>query len=291
MKTLLLTLLLVCTAALASRAATTINPVNKFAYGANIGWVNWRGDVANGAVIGEYICSGYIYSANVGWIKLGSGTAADGIRYQNLVAGDFGVNHDGAGNLRGYAYGANIGWVKFEDLGAPKIDLKTGNMSGFAYGANVGWINLSNAQAFVQTDTIRMGADTDGDGLPDAWELTHAPGLGILNGADDSDGDGRSNAEEYVADTDPLDATSIMQLTSYVFGALGSPVTLTWSSRSTRVYYVQKVTEFVEPPPYGWVDVLGVICPDPGPTTTRMFADPASPQRFFRIAVQKPLAP
>lgn len=272
-------------------AATTINAVNRFAYGANIGWINWRGDIANGAVIGEFICSGYIYSANVGWINLGSGTAANGIRYQNLAAGDFGVNHDGAGNLRGYAYGANIGWVKFEDLGAPKIDLKTGNMSGFAYGANVGWISLSNAQALVQTDSIRMGVDTDGDGLPDAWELTHAAGLGALNGTDDSDGDGRSNAEEYMADTDPLDASSVMRITASTFGSSGSPVTLTWSSQPTRVYYVEKVTSFVEPPPYGWADVLGVICPDPGPTTTRMFVDPASSHRFFRIAVEKPLSP
>ena len=62
------------TLALASGAwaATTINATNKSAYGANLGWMDWRGDTNNGAVIGEYVCSGYIYSANVGWIHLGS---------------------------------------------------------------------------------------------------------------------------------------------------------------------------------------------------------------------------
>src|SRR5437588_1415892 len=59
-----------------SLAATTINPTNKYAYGANIGWIDWRGDTNNGAVIGEYVCSGFIYSANVGWINLGSGSPA-----------------------------------------------------------------------------------------------------------------------------------------------------------------------------------------------------------------------
>ncbi|HEU5395643.1 MAG TPA: hypothetical protein VFV81_00650, partial [Verrucomicrobiae bacterium] len=94
---------LVCAAPLL-RAATTIDPTNEFAYGANIGWINWVGDTNHGAVIGEYVCSGNIYSANVGWISLGSGTPADGIYYQNNSATDWGVNQDGLGNLTGYAY-------------------------------------------------------------------------------------------------------------------------------------------------------------------------------------------
>ena len=64
-------------------AATTIDAVNKYAYGANTGWLDWTGDSANGAVISQYFCSGYIYSANVGWINLGSGAPANGIQYQN----------------------------------------------------------------------------------------------------------------------------------------------------------------------------------------------------------------
>src|SRR5437899_599745 len=126
-------------------AATTINATNKFAYGANIGWMDWRGDTNNGAVIGEYVCSGYIYAANVGWINLGSGSPFNGIQYQNLSAVDFGVNQDGLGNLRGYAYGANIGWINFENNGAPKVNLKTGNLTGYVWSANCGWISLSNA--------------------------------------------------------------------------------------------------------------------------------------------------
>jgi len=54
-------------------AATTIDAGYHYGYGANLGWLDWRGDTANGAVIGEYVCSGYLYPANVGWINLGSG--------------------------------------------------------------------------------------------------------------------------------------------------------------------------------------------------------------------------
>jgi len=119
-------------------AGTTINITNKLAFGANLGWLDWRGDTNNGAVIGEYICSGYIYAANAGWINLGNGSPANGIRYQNNSASDFGLNVDSQGNLRGYAWGANIGWINFESWGAPKFDLWSGRFSGHAYSANCG---------------------------------------------------------------------------------------------------------------------------------------------------------
>lgn len=135
-------------------AATTIDPVNRYAYGANVGWLDWRGDTANGVVISATFCSGYIYSANVGWINLGSGTPTDGVQYQNLAADDFGVNVDALGHLRGYAYGANIGWIAFENNGAPAVDLASGILSGSVWGANIGWISLSNAVGFVQTTPL-----------------------------------------------------------------------------------------------------------------------------------------
>lgn len=47
-------------------ASTTIDTNNAYAYGANIGWCNAFADGTNGAVIGQFYCTGYIYSANVG---------------------------------------------------------------------------------------------------------------------------------------------------------------------------------------------------------------------------------
>ena len=114
--------------ALPGWSVTTITATNRYAYGGNLGWIGWRGNTNNGAVIGEYVCSGFVYSANAGWIHLGSNAPANEIRYQNNSALDYGVNHDGFGNL-----------------------------TGMAYSANCGWVSLSNSFAHVQTATVVAG--------------------------------------------------------------------------------------------------------------------------------------
>jgi hypothetical protein len=278
---LLVGLLLIAGTAL---SATTIDPVNKYAYGANIGWLNAAGDTANGAVIGEFVCSGYIHSANVGWINLGSGTAANGIQYQNNSATDFGVNRDGAGNLRGYAYSANVGWIAFEDTGAPKVDLVTGRLTGYAWSANCGWISLSNADAYVQTDTIEHGALAP-NGLPIAWLLTYFGTVNVDPNAD-RDGDGMTNLQEYRAGTDPTNPDSKLVITAGPV-VTGTTVMLTWSSSPARVYLVEKSDDLMSGV---WTDSgLGVITPDPGTNTTRSFTDTSG--QFYRIRVVIPPGP
>jgi len=268
-------------------AATTIDPANRFAYGANIGWMDWRGDTNNGAVIGEYVCSGYLYAANVGWINLGGGAPTNGIQYRNLSANDFGVNQDGLGNLRGFAYGANIGWINFETNGAPRVDLRTGKFSGSIYSANCGWISVSNASAFVQTDTIAPGLDSDANGLPDAWELQNFGHLGVNPNAD-ADGDGMSNKQEYLAGTDPNNPNDKLVITLYHTTPGGTSGDATWKSVLTRYYYIQK-TLGLNPPV--WLDSgLGLITPD-GATTFRAFTDADAPHRFFRVQAVRPLGP
>ncbi len=272
----------------ASAFATSINATNRFAYGANFGWLDWRGDTNHGAVIGEYVCSGYLYAANVGWIHLGSGNPSDGIRYQNLTTNDFGVNHDGQGNLRGFAYGANIGWINFENLGAPKVNLKDGTFSGHVYSANCGWISLSNAAAFGQTDFLAPGLDKDGDGITDAWELSYTNTLTAFTASSDTDGDGVSDLKESLADTNPTDPSDKLVIIDYETTPGGTAATLTWLSKLTRCYQIEKTLNLAGPL---WLDSgLGMIAPDE-PSTTRVFADTNAPMRFYRVKAMKPLSP
>lgn len=267
--------------------ATTINAANKFAYAANLGWVDWRGDTNNGAVIGDFVCAGNIFSANTGWINLGDGTPTNGIQYQNLSAGDCGVNHDGAGNLRGFAYSSNIGWINFENLGAPRVDLLTGKLSGSIYSANCGWISLSNTFAFVQTDAIDPGQLAP-NGLPVPWLLQQFGTTNVVAGAD-ADNDGMSNAQEYQAGTNPNSAASKLQITAQTFATGGTSATLTWTSVSNRVYHIERNVNLAAPT---WGEsALGTIAPALAATTTRNFADTNAPIRFYRIRAARPLLP
>jgi len=50
--------------------------------------------------------------------------------------------------------------------------------------------------------------DTDGDGLPDWWELAYFGGTTTASAGADTDGDGATNLQEYQAGTDPLSAAS-----------------------------------------------------------------------------------
>ena len=264
-------------------AATTINAVNHYAYAANLGWVDAGGDVTSGVVIGEYVCSGQLYAANVGWISLGSGSPANQIQYQNNSATDFGVNHDGLGNLTGYAYGANIGWINFENTGAPKVDLFTGNLSGSVWSANCGWISLSNSVAFVQTDSIQKGPLST-NGLPIAWLLQNF-GTTNINANADADGDGVSNGNEYLAGTTPTSAASVLTITSIFRNPPANNSALNWNAVATRFYAVQTNNnlssavwgDFSAPPTLG--------------LNNTAFTDNTPTNRFYRIRAYRPLTP
>ena len=273
-----------------ARAQSTIDPTNRFAHGANVGWMNWRADAPSGTVIGEYVCSGFIYAANIGWVNLGAGHPANGIRYQNDSAVDFGVNHDGLGNLRGRAYSANAGWLSFENSGAPKVDLLTGRLSGFIYGANIGWISLSNAVAFVQTDAIAPGTDSDGDGIADAFEYQFAGNLFTMNATSDFDRDGSTDLQEYLAGTDPTNPADSLKITQFIVGPRATDVTLTWISQPTRLYFIEKRAGFGAGDL--WLDSgQGLLLPDGGTTTRTLNAGASPPQEYFRIRAVRPLAP
>ena len=272
-------------------ASSTIDTNTAFAYGANIGWINARADGGtNGAVIGEFYCSGYIYAANVGWISLGvSNGPVNGYSYSNISSNDWGVNNAGGGQLSGMAYSANVGWINFEQtFGQPGVDLHSGTLTGYVYSANCGWISLSNSVAVLQTDSI-SSAPLDANGLPIAWEKEFF-GTTNINANADPDGDGLSNAQEYQAGTNPTDPNSRLRITAINGNTLGSTATLTWTSVPSRLYQVE---ERLDLNAGAWATnlTLGVVSPDPGSTTTRSLTESSVTKRFFRVQAIKPLSP
>jgi Tol biopolymer transport system component len=86
-------------------------------------------------------------------------------------------------------------------------------------------------------------ADSDGDGIPDAWlqyYFGHPTGQsGDLSRAqDDADGDGMTNLQEYLAGTDPLNPASSLRLTLTQVSSSDGMATLNWRVSLGKHYSV-----------------------------------------------------
>ena len=98
---------------------------------------------------------------------------------------------------------------------------------------------IRNANGTVVSSPVQLTvlADFDHDGLPDAYE--QSLGLNTNNAADamlDPDGDGVSNRDEYVSDTNPTNAASHLWID---LPQVGIDATLVFPARSNKTYTVQ----------------------------------------------------
>jgi hypothetical protein len=152
---------------------TDIDPVDKFGWGENIGFLNFRdaNGGQDGVEVGETYLMGYIWSENTGWINVGDGSPADGVRYANTNGSDFGVNLDENGDLHGYAWGENIGWINFDTRPTQgpngqqaRLDTCGNRLRGFAWGENIGWITLDESEHFVALGPDCHAGDIGCDG-------------------------------------------------------------------------------------------------------------------------------
>lgn len=271
-----------------AHADSTVHTSDRHAYGANVGWTNWKWDPATpeGASLEPYLLRGRIYAGNVGWIDLGDGAPADGIFYAQ-TGGEWGVNHDGSGGLSGWAYGANIGWVLFDpsQKAPPRVDLASGALTGYAYGANVGWINLEGV-----VTCVGEGTDSDSDAIADSWEyeMLAADGqsadLTILTSTGDADGDGVSDVDEYAADTNPFDPLEVLRITSVVPDVPLGEVELSWGTWSPRRVY----TVNSSPDLQIWSLEMDDLFAD---TLTLVKGTPLPSALFFQVESAIPLCP
>ena len=118
--------------------------------------------------------------------------------------------------------------------------------------------------------------DTDGDGLPDDWELAYFNGL-QRDGTGDFDGDGQSDKAEFLAGTDPTNGGSVFR-TITLSPPWSGPVQVLWSSVAGKKYRLEFKESLSDS---NWTPVTGDVT---ATDTTAFKEDPTTgTQRFYRV--------
>ena len=122
-------------------------------------------------------------------------------------------------------------------------------------------------------------ADTDGDGMPDAYEL--ANGLNPNNPADatlDADGDGQGNKAEYLAGTNPQLPGSRL---AAVVAATGTPgqFGISFTAVAGKTYTVRYKDDLTATT---W-STLQQVDAQPSDTLVTVNDTPGVPKRFYQI--------
>jgi hypothetical protein len=81
-----------------------------------------------------------------------------------------------------------------------------------------------------------------GDGIPNGWMQYGLNRFDANLGNEDSDGDGLSNLQEYLAGTDPTKSASALRITAITRS--GNDIRISWTAVTNKTYVVQAVTNF-----------------------------------------------
>ena len=126
--------------------------------------------------------------------------------------------------------------------------------------------------------------DTDDDGIPNWWERLYAGHITNMVASADTDGDGLSNLQEFIAKCNPTEKSSAFCLRDLdlLESSIGFIWVLTWDSEAERLYSVYSHTNLLTPwptVPVYEVEGDGML---KGYTNTYSTIGP----RFFRIGVE-----
>jgi hypothetical protein len=115
--------------------------------------------------------------------------------------------------------------------------------------------------------------------MPDAWELRHFGSTGTASAGTDTDGDGFSDAAEYVAGTCPTNCNDYLRIDECTVSP-NPGVVISWNTSTGRTYTVYSATNLLST----WSAVYQT--PGSGSRASYTNTDTVSATRFFRVGVQ-----
>ncbi|MBW7907826.1 MAG: hypothetical protein H3C50_02765 [Kiritimatiellae bacterium] len=142
---------------------------------------------------------------------------------------------------------------------------------------------LSNTNEFALGTNHEL-ADTDGDGMPDGYEVAYSFNpTSSADAAQDADGDGLSNAEEYIAGTHPRQSGSVFRASS-ILSPIEDNLSIQVPTSTGRIYRLETTPALTAAWNIvnGQTNILGSGAPH---TFTTSAPDDT---RFYRVRVQIP---
>jgi type VI secretion system secreted protein Hcp len=166
--------------------------------------------------------------------------------------------------------------LKYARVGAQYIllDLSGNPTVDFTFS----WDAALNAPAVIGFPPAVPPVDSDGDGLPDDWEVAHKLDPNAADGLVDSDGDGANNLDEFVAGTDPRNKDNVFKA-AFVPPPAGGNGTLSWSSATGKQYRILTTDKLGDP------FTLYMTVPSAGDGSTSAALPANFGTSFFKIEV------
>jgi len=117
--------------------------------------------------------------------------------------------------------------------------------------------------------------------MPDDWEIANGLNPLINDANGDADHDGATNLEEYLAGTNPQDASDYLRITQIIKPTPGQ-TQITWTSVAGKTYRIQYSTILVDP----WLPIgSDVPATTTGTLTQLLFTGIATDRLFLRVRV------
>jgi subtilisin family serine protease len=228
---------------------------------------------------------GTLVASNINWIPTISLAQADGLALQTNSPATV-VNEPDPTQIYQYLDGTSMatphvsGAVAFAAMNFP-TETVTQRIQRVLANVDV----VPGLQGKVHTGgrlNLQRMVDTDGNGLPDWWELQY---FGHLTGTDpnaDPDHDGMSNLEEWLAGTNPTNAASCLRLTPLSV-TNASSIVVSWQSVTGKTYWLERSTNLLT----GFSTISTNITAT-APTNTLIDTDilPGN-TRFYRVGVEQ----